>query len=445
MLRKPNQVAKKEVTITPTTAVATVPKLDSAICETAVAGALTAGLHPALAPAAYRACIKLLPSVRSLGFSSAKAAAQYLESKIAAMKFGKKGQTGKTSTTVSRAPLGGAGLPRTSAPVAVSRQVRRVSKPKMRIVGDSVVISHSEMVNSILSGTPTSNVTAYACSGFRANPGVASIFPWLSTIAVNYEKYKFRKLTFTIVPLVATNFSGRIGVGFDYDSSDPVPGTRQEFYALTTHAENMPWEAASITVKCDNVFRFTGTHSAADSKLIDQGQVLVMSDSISNGGSIVTNIALYDLLVDYEVELIEPQQSLFSSQSFNRISSFTVGAVLGTGADLTDVAGTFTANSVTVATASQLQIALPAGSYTILCHSNWTAGAATATATSSAGTLKMNTTVGTSFVVAYGVVTSPVDTVIALNLGTVAWNANLNKFNLVVTRVSSRVVTNFTP
>jgi len=174
----------------------------------------------------------------------------------------------------------------------------------MRASGDAFVIAHSEMLGSILTGSPTSNVTAYRCVGFRANPGMSTVLPWLSTMAVNFEKYRFKRLRFTLVPLVSTAFNGRIGVGFDFDSSDTTPGNRQEFYSLTTHCENMPWQACGVDVKCDGTYRFTCTHVAADNKLIDLGQVVVMSDSISNGATISAAFPIYDLIVDYEVELI---------------------------------------------------------------------------------------------------------------------------------------------
>jgi len=333
-----------------------------------------------------------------------------------------------------------AGLGYTNAPVAVSRQVKRTSKPRMKLRGDTMCISHSEMIGSIMSGTPTSNVTGYKCIGFRANPGISSVFPWLSSVAVNYEKYRFRKLSFTIVPLVATNFSGRIGVGFDYDSTDVAPGNRQEFYALTTHVENMPWEAATLNVKVDPIYKFTGTHTASDNKLIDLGQVLVMSDAISNGGTISSAIALYDLLVDYEVELIEPQQALFASQSFNTSSPLIAGVPLGTGTDTTGITGPSVIEATTV-TAGTVQFTIPAGTYLVSSFCAWSTGAAGFSLTSpTAGVvLKSTSAAGTSFGYSIGTVSSTVEFLLNLNATTVTFTANLNRFNVIITRVASTV------
>lgn len=354
------------------------------------------------------------------------------------------GVKGGTSTF-----LGGgipiSGMPASQAPVAISRSVRKSKAPRTSMRGNAMVIAHSEMLGSILSGNPTSNVTAFRCIGLRANPGISSVFPWLSSVAVNYEKYRFKRLTFTIVPLVATNFSGRIGVGFDYDSTDNPPGNRQEFYALSNHAENMPWEASRISVKCDASFKFTGTHNAADNKLIDLGQVILMSDAISNGGTIGSALPLYDLIVDYEVELIEPQQALFATQSFNSINTNLVAGVpLGTGVDTTVISGPNVVQATTVSN-TLLGITLPAGTYLITFLAKWSSGGATAvlTTTTSAATITSQNAGGTSFAMVFGSVSCPSDINLVITISGVGFLANLARFNLMVSRVGSSVAQNF--
>lgn len=336
------------------------------------------------------------------------------------------------------------GLGRTTAPVAVSRQIRRSSKPRMRVSGDTMCISHSEMIGTVMSGAPSSNITAFRCLGYRANPGISTVFPWLSSVAVNYEKYRFRRLSFTIVPLVATNWGGRIGVGFDYDSTDVVPGNRQEFYALTTHTENMPWEAASVEVRCDTTYKFTGTHTAADNKLIDQGQVIVMSDAISNGGTLSAAVPLYDLLVNYDVELIEPQQALFATQSFYGNTSLVAGNKLGVGTDTTVISGPSVVEDTSV-TAGAVTFTMPAGTYSLVAFMNWSAGAAgfNVTCTTAGATLKATSASGTSFGYAVGTVSCTTEFVLSFNCTTVTYTANLNKFNVVLSRVASSVASGF--
>jgi hypothetical protein len=430
-----------------------VPKQTSAICETAVAGALALGLPAFLAPSAYSLCENALPGIKARGVLKGKQLVGDLVKRIES-KFMAKNKSGNRNMSQRGALTSGkakqpqiVGMGRTTAPVAVSRPIRKNSKPKMSLSGDAMVIRHSEMIGSILSGAPTSNVTAFRAISFRANPGISTVFPWLSSVAVNYEKYRFKYLRFVIVPLVATTYSGRIGVGFDYDSTDTVCGNRQEFYALTTHAENMPWEASMIEVKCDKAYKFTGTHTAADNKLIDQGQVIVMSDTISNGGTISAAIALYDLIVDYEVELIEPQQALFATQSFSGTGSFVVANHLGVGTDTTLISGPSVVEDISVTSATVLTVLLPAGTYAFSLLANWSAGAASiAITTPVAGSANKLTSIGgSSYTLASGVFTCQTEFTLVLTVGTVAWNANLNKFNLLVSRTTSAVYTNYVP
>lgn len=345
-----------------------------------------------------------------------------------------------SETAVGGYPIGGV----TSAPVALSRNINRQSKPKMQLRGDSIMVSHSEMLGAINSGAPTSNVTAFRCVGYRANPGMANIFPWLSSMAVNYEKYRFKSLSFTLVPLVSTVYNGRIGVGFDFDSSDAAPGNRQEFYALSTHCENMPWQGCTVRVKCDNTYRFTGTHVAADNKLIDLGQVIVMSDSISNGTTISAALPLYDLIVDYTVELIEPQQALFATQLFSTVANLVSGVPLGSGVDLTGIYGPTVAVGTTV-TNSVVTFNLPAGVFLVSYHFNWTTGtAATAVTVPTTGAGLKNNVINTGAdTIGMALVNSPVECNLVFTASGTAWNANLFRFMVGVSRVTTQVYTQY--
>lgn len=218
---------------------------------------------------------------------------------------GKALKTSKSAGTVHYAS-GGSSVAVKQAPVAKGVSIKKQSKPKTKPVRNGVLISHSEMLSSVVTSATT---LTYQCNSLIANPGRSAMFPWLSTIAMNYDKYRFRKLAVTFVTNQSTATSGKVGVGFDYDSTDPKPGDRIEFFALTHHCEGPVWDSLTLSIPCDNVQRFTNTHTTVDSKLIDLGQVLVMTDQVV---STAQNIG--DIIVDYEVELIAAQQALFTTQ-----------------------------------------------------------------------------------------------------------------------------------
>lgn len=60
-------------------------------------------------------------------------------------------------------------------------------------------------------------------------PGLASSFPWLATIANAYEFYAVRKLSYEYVPQCASTATGSFGMYFDYDPKDGVVSNKSDF------------------------------------------------------------------------------------------------------------------------------------------------------------------------------------------------------------------------
>jgi hypothetical protein len=199
-----------------------------------------------------------------------------------------------------------------SAPAATSMGLVNIANaPKISAIQRGVVVRHSEMIGSayVGSGSPT----AYNCQGLTINAGKFATFPWLAVMATSYDRYKFRKLSFSYVPLVPTSVSGRVGLGYDYDSSDATPTTRQDFFSLTRHSEGAVWAPCALQVPVDNQIRFTNTHTTVDSKLIDLGQLVVLTDATSATAS----SAIGDIICEYEVELLDPQQPSYSTTMYS--------------------------------------------------------------------------------------------------------------------------------
>jgi len=425
-----------------------VPKQDSAICETAVAISVAAGLSPALAPAAYQLCKEYLPVLVSKGATSASGLAKQLGNYVmgklkGSKKGGMKGKATKSGLQVGTVldifPRAGPSNQRVAAPVSVTRKIQRRNKPVTRnLKNGTIIVSHTEMIGVLVTGTPASNITPYTTKTFRINPGVSSLFPWLSTLAVNYDKYRFRKLQVALIPLVSTAFNGRVGIGYDPDSTDAVPANRSEFFALAQHAENAPWLECATSVPCDNQLRFTGTHSVTDSKLIDLGQIIAFSDQIS---STAAAIAVADIVVSYDVELHMPQQALQSSQSFTRTTVLPTGVYnLGNALDSTVIQGISLVN-VRKTTAAQLTFTMPPGAYTVNVLIQWSTGTPASTvgglAVGNGSFLADNAAAHyTGAVLTYS---SNSDITVTLTWTGVDLETNLTKFNLVFTRVSPSV------
>jgi hypothetical protein len=199
---------------------------------------------------------------------------------------------GKTS-----AARGGAMVSRKSAPVSRSTKIVRRNAPRMSARQGNIVISHSEMIGHVT----TNSTGTYSANSYRINAGDTTTFPWLSSIARNFEKYKFSALGVAFVSGQATSMPGKVGLGIDYDPTDEAPSNRVEFFTLTAHTEAAPWDNLVLNIPCKGGFRFTDQSSESDARLIDMGQILVMND-LATADSI-----LGDLIVSYTVELTEPQ------------------------------------------------------------------------------------------------------------------------------------------
>jgi len=110
------------------------------------------------------------------------------------------------------------------APVAYSTSFTNSGKP--------IRISQSEIIATISPGTKSTGwwpfkkdtVMDYTALSFPINPANVTTFPWLSQIAGLFDKYRFRKLSFTFVSTKPTNTKGNVAMAYDFDAYDAVPG-----------------------------------------------------------------------------------------------------------------------------------------------------------------------------------------------------------------------------
>jgi len=175
----------------------------------------------------------------------------------------------------------------------------------------SILISESEYISEIaVANQPNFNVPL----NLPINPGQASTFPWLSTIAKQYEKYCFKSLQFVYKPEV-TQFNptssavGKVMLSCDYDAADSPPASKQQVEDTDPHADCMPYEKMTLTLdprEChknsDAKFvRPAGLPGGNDIKTYDCGNLYV-----SNQGQTGNGVNLGELHVVYTVELSVP-------------------------------------------------------------------------------------------------------------------------------------------
>lgn len=126
----------------------------------------------------------------------------------------------------------------------------------------STVISHREYLGDI-QGT-----TAFTIAEYPLNPGVARTFPWLSSVAAQFQEYRIHGMIFEFRPLI-TDFvtSGQPGVvvmATNYNSEAPAYTTKQQM-------ENSEF-AVSVKPTCNLIH---GIECAGNQTILPQRYVRV--------------------------------------------------------------------------------------------------------------------------------------------------------------------------
>jgi hypothetical protein len=141
------------------------------------------------------------------------------------------------------------------------------------------------------------------------NPGSITNFPWLSSIAKNYESYRFRKLCFHFETDLPTTAPGKMYMSFDYDASDSIPINKQAQMRMFGAMSNSVFRNFELTCDFSDLNRFGKTLYVrtgalppnVDRKTYDVGRLV-----IANSGSAV--VMTGELYVSYVVDLITPSE-----------------------------------------------------------------------------------------------------------------------------------------
>jgi hypothetical protein len=191
------------------------------------------------------------------------------------------------------------------------------------------VIEEDEYIAEV---TPA-NEPAFNVVQYPVNPGQVQTFPWLSTIAKNFEKYCFEKLEFyykrEVSEFASNGQTGKVIFSFDTDASDPIPFGKQEMEATDPHEDALPSENFRLPIPSkmllpllsDAHFVRPGALPAnTDLKTYDVGALNVATQGTA------ANTATGELHVRYRVRLMIPVIPPGGSQG--------AGALQGSGGSL---------------------------------------------------------------------------------------------------------------
>lgn len=173
------------------------------------------------------------------------------------------------------------------------------------------IVCHREYIGDIIGTTGFNNVS------YPINPGVAKTFPWLSTVAVNYQQYRFHGVVFEFRPLL-TDFvtggaPGIVVLTTNYNADQPPFLSRQEAENAEFAASCKPTVGMMHMIECkpdEQASKLYNVRNSAvpvnqDLRLYDLGLTQFITQNNPSGSPI-----LGELYVSYCVEFFKPTLAL---------------------------------------------------------------------------------------------------------------------------------------
>jgi hypothetical protein len=254
--------------------------------------------------------------------------------------------------------------------------------PTFAPLGTGFRIAHREYLTDIVGSTAFQSVT------YHINPGLEFTFPWLSSVAANFEEYRIHGMVVYLKTNSATAVSstntalGVWGVVTQYEVTDPDFITKQQCENYTGCSSSVPSCSVLHAVECKinaNVLKkfFVRTDEVTDDqKFYDMGKFQVFTQ----GMQAASNIG--ELWISYDVEFTKPRLPVGGAQAFTDTYSNTAvssGLPLATASLLNPTSGTIGTN--VQVSGSNNRINFPAGAVpgTYLIAIGWSSSASTTT------------------------------------------------------------------
>lgn len=212
------------------------------------------------------------------------------------------------------APIGHSSKP-AAAVVAKQKRFTAGSPQIDRRKDGSIRVVHKEYVTDLLGST--SNFVVLTT--LQINPGLSSVFPWLSQLAALFEGYRFHRLRFSYETDAPTSAGGTQMMAMDYDAADNVPTTKQEILSMRGAVKAATWENFTFSANPKDMYTMgprkyvrTTTLTGVDIKTYDVGNFFQAA-----GGQASSALVYGELFVEYDVELFDPQTNTSNLSAVN--------------------------------------------------------------------------------------------------------------------------------
>lgn len=183
--------------------------------------------------------------------------------------------------------------------------------PIMHSSNESIRLKHREYIGDVSMAGAAFTTTQYAI-----NPGLANLFPFLSSVADNFQEYSFRGLVFEYKSTSATALvsgtntaMGAVMLAAQYRADAPAFSNKTQLLNEMWSVDTVPSQNIVLPIECSPAEtpihqQYVRTGSVTgDQKLYDLATLTVAT---SGGQAGQTNI-VGELWVSYDIELFKPQ------------------------------------------------------------------------------------------------------------------------------------------
>lgn len=184
------------------------------------------------------------------------------------------------------------------------------SPPQFGTTGRITRVKHREYIGDIFSSS------SFALTQYSINPGLTGTFPWLASVASNYECYRLKGMLFEFKSmssdaLNSTNTAlGSVIMATQYNAADSPFISKQQMENYEFAQSCKPSQCMLHYIECArNSNPLTELYVRSGS--VPQGQSPQLYDigsfQIATQGMQATNVNLGELWVTYDVELLKPK------------------------------------------------------------------------------------------------------------------------------------------
>lgn len=199
-----------------------------------------------------------------------------------------------------------------------------------------VIVRHREYMGDIISSTD------FNLQSYDINPGLQTVFPWLSSVAECYEEYSFRGLVFEFKsmsadsPLASATSTalGSVIMATSYNSLSPPFHNKVEMANYDFANSAKPSESFIHPVECKRAWNpvselYVRTAlvdpSTSDQRLYDLGKFQIAVVGCQSDVGVIG-----ELWASYEIEFFKPKYATNTLSSHIQLGSVTNTAPLGT-------------------------------------------------------------------------------------------------------------------